>query len=147
MHDLDVKTIISRGINHPDHFVRFSKSLRNRFSEAEQQITINDDMIVIAPWSQIMNNNLKEYYKGMSTNSLPAFQGGKTILLLEGNKPFEDNYLMFPSNFICEDIRQFAESGYKKISAMSYFTPFRRTGFVVTRSSSKGGWGMSFTVT
>ena len=59
-------------------------------------------MVAIAPWSQIMNNTLKEYYRGMFVTKLPIFEGGKTILILEGEKPFEDYYYIIPSDKFCE---------------------------------------------
>lgn len=146
--DLEVKTIVSEGINHPDHFVRFSKSVRNRFQEACAQIYLEKDMIVIAPWSQIMLNTLKAYYRGMFSKTLPQFKEGKTILLLEGDDPFEDYYLEFPSNEICNSIREFSESGYKRVSAMSYLGSVRRKGFVITRSgNARQGFGFSYRFT
>lgn len=146
--DLEVKSIVTKGINHPDHFVRFSKSVRNRFLDACDQIYLEQDMIVVVPWSQIMVNNLKTYYKGMFSYTLPPFKEGKTILLLEGEKPFEDFYLEFSSNDICNDIREFSESGYKRISSLSYMGSIRRNGFAITRSGgATEGFGMSFTFT
>lgn len=145
---LEVKTIVSAGINHPDHFVRFSKSIRNRFDEACKQIDVKNDVIVVVPWSQIMSNILKTYYYSMFNNVLPAFSGGTTILVFEGEKPFEDFYLEFPSKIVCEDIREFSESGYKRISPMSYLGSFRRKGFAITRSSDSSlGWGISIDIT
>ncbi len=105
-------------------------------------------MIAIVPWSQIMTNTLKTYYQGMFSYTLPSFKGGKTILLLEGEKPFEDFYLEIPSKSICDDIREFSESGYKRISSLSNLGSIRRRGFFVTRSSNTArGFGMSFTFT
>jgi hypothetical protein len=145
--DLDIKTIVTPAINHPDHFVRFSKSVRNRFSDAIKQIHIETDMIAIAPWSQIMNNTLKEYYRGMFVTKLPTFEGGKTILVLEGEKPYEDYYYIIPSDQICDDIRNFAENGYQRISDLSYLGSIRRNGYAVTRSGSpRLGFGMNFTI-
>jgi hypothetical protein len=147
-HDLEVKSIVSRGINHPDHYVRFSKSVRNRFDEACEQIYVEQDMVAIVPWSQIMTNTLKTYYRGMFSYALPSFKSGKTILLLEGEKPFEDFYIEFPSKSICDDIREFSESGYKRISSLSYLGSVRRKGFAITRSGNTAvGFGMSFTFT
>jgi len=146
--DLEVKTIVSGAINHPDHFVRFSKSVRNRFLEACDQIYLEKDMIVIVPWSQIMINTLKTYYQGMFSYTLPPFKEGKTILLLEGEKPFEDFYLEVPSKDICNHIREFSESGYKRISALSYMGAIRRNGFSITRRSNNlKDVGFSFTFT
>jgi len=105
-------------------------------------------MIVIVPWSQIMVNNLKTYYQGMFSYTLPPFKEGKTILLLEGEKPFEDFYLEFSSKDVCNDIREFSESGYKRISSLSYMGSIRRDGFAITRSgSATEGFGMRFTLT
>ncbi|MDH3764232.1 MAG: hypothetical protein OER82_00280 [Nitrosopumilus sp.] len=147
-HDLEVKSIVSKGINHPDHFVRFSKSIRNRFLEANKQIVLEHDMIAIVPWSIIMANVLKTYYRGLYTKTLPPFRGGKTILVLEGETPFEDYYLEFPSTDICNDIREFSESGYKRISSLSYMGSMRRDGFAVTRTgNSRTGFGMTFNFT
>jgi len=147
-HDLEVKSIVTKGINHPDHFVRFSKSVRNKFLEADKQIFLEQDMIAIAPWSQIMANTLKTYYHGMYSKTIPTFKEGKTILLLEGESPFEDFYLEFPSKYICDDIREFSESGYKRISSMSYLGSKRRNGFAVTRNGNPAnGFGMTFTFT
>lgn len=145
--DLEVKSIVSKGINHPDHYVRFSKSIRNRFLDATQ-IFLEQDMIAIVPWSQIMVNTLKTYYRGMYSTVLSPFKEGKTILLLEGEKPFEDFYLEFPSNDICNDIREFSESGYKRISSLSYLGSIRRKGFAITRKNdARNGFGMTFTFT
>ena len=147
-HDLEVKSIVTKGINHPDHFVRFSKSIRNRFSEATDQIFLEQDMIAIIPWSQIMVNTLKTYYQGMYSKTLPPFKSGKTLLMLEGETVFEDFYKEFPSNIICNDIREFSESGYKRISSLSYMGSIRRDGFAITRSGSASeGFGMRFTLT
>jgi len=147
-HDLEVKSIVSKGINHPDHFVRFSKSIRNRFLDANKQIFLEHDMIAIVPWSIIMANVLKIYYQGLYAKDLPPFRGGKTILVLEGEIPFEDYYLEFPSTDICNDIREFSESGYKRISSLSYMGSMRRDGFAVTRTgNSRAGFGMTFNIT
>lgn len=145
--DLDIKTIVTPAINHPDHFVRFSKSIRNRFSEAIEQIYIEKDMVAIAPWSQIMNNTLKVYYQGMFVTKLPPYEGGKTILILEGENVFEDYYYIVPSDQICDDIRKFAETGHQRIGDLSYMGAFRRRGYAVTRSGRpRAGFGMSFTI-
>ena len=145
--DLEVKSIVSNGINHPDHFTRFSKSIRNRFLEAEKQIFLDKDMIVIVPWSQIMTNVLKTYFDGLYSKTLPPFREGKTILLLEGQTPFEDFYLELNSTDICDYIREFAESGYKRISPLSYLNSIRRKGFAVTRSgNSLSGFGISLRI-
>jgi len=147
-HDLEVKSIVSKGINHPDHFVRFSKSIRNRFLDASKQIFLEQDMIAIVPWSIIMANVLKTYYQGLYTKTLPPFRGGKTILVLEGETPFEDYYLEFPSTDICNEIREFSESGYNCISSLSYMGSMRRKGFAVTRNGNpSNGFGMTFTFT
>ena len=146
--DLEVKTIISSGINHPDHYVRFSKSIRNRFSDACKQIHQEKDMVAICPWSQIMVNILKEYYNGLYSTKLPLFAGGKTILILEGEKPFEDYYYVVPSDQICNDIRIFAESGYKRLNELSYLRQVRRKGFGVGRRFPAGrGFNMTFRLT
>ena len=145
---LEVKTIVSRGINHPDHFVRFSKSIRNRFGEACKQIDVKCDVIVVVPWSQIIANTLKTYYHNMFSNILPVFSGGTTILVFEGEKPFEDFYLEFPSRIVCDDIREFSESGYKRINSMSYLRSLRREGFAITRTGDlRSGWGITFNIT
>ena len=105
-------------------------------------------MIAIVPWSIIMANVLKTYYQGLYTKTLPPFRGGKTILILEGETPFEDYYLELPSKDICNDIREFSESGYRRISSMSYLGSMRRKGFSVTRKgNSVNGFGMTFNIT
>ena len=147
-HDLEVKSIVTKGINHASHFVRFSRSIRNRFLEAGKQIFLEQDMIAVAPWSQIMANTLKTYYRGMYSKTLPPFKGGKTILLLEGETPFEDFYIEFPSKDVCDHIREFSESGYRRISSMSYLGSIRRNGFAVTRNGNIAkGFRMTFTLT
>lgn len=145
--DLDIKTIVTPAFNHPDHFVRFSRSIRNRFSEAVEQIYIEKDMVAIAPWSQIMNNTLKVYYQGMFVTKLLTFENGKTILILEGENVFEDYYYIVPSDQICDDIRKFAETGHQRISDLSYMGSIRRRGYAVKRSGhARTGFGMSFTI-
>lgn len=145
--DLEVKTIISPGFNHQDHFVKFSKSLRNRLGEAVGQIDTQNDMVAIAPWSQIMNNTLKTYYNGLLVTKLSSFEKGKAVLILEGEKPFEDYYYLVPLDQIENDIRKFAEKGYQKISPYSYLGSTTRRGYAITRSGPpRAGSGFTFRI-
>ena len=126
----------------------FLRVLEIDFLKQAKQIFLEQDMIVVAPWSQIMANTLKTYYRGMYSKTLPPFKGGKTILLLEGETPFEDFYIEFPSKDVCDHIREFSESGYRRISSMSYLGSIRRNGFAVTRNGNIAkGFGMTFTFT
>ena len=145
--DMEVKTIVSEAINHPDHFVRFSKSLRNRFGEAVEQIFQEKDMVAIVPWSQIMNNTLKTYYDGLLVTKISSFEKGHTVLVLEGETAFEDYYYIVPSSQIVDDIRKFCESGYRRIGEYAYFGYFRRSGYAITRSGpARQGFGMTFAI-
>ena len=145
--DLEVKTLISPGFNHPDHFVRFSKSLRNRLGEAMNQIDVQNDMVAIAPWSQIMNNTFKTYYDGLLVTTLPPFEKGKAILILEGERVFEDYYYLVPLDQIENDVRKFAEKGYQKISPYSYLGSTTRKGYAITKSGPpKPGFGFTFRI-
>lgn len=147
--ELEVKSLISSVINTPESFLKYSKSFRNATSSAGEQIVTNG-VIAIAPWSIVMNNVWKEYFRGLYSSTLPMPKPNGVIIVLDGGKVLEDYYLMFDSREIAiEQIRLFAESGYKRIDAMSYLRNIRRTGFAVGKSGSLSDMhniGIGFTI-
>lgn len=134
--ELEVKSLISSVSNTPESFLKYSKSFRNSISSASKQIVANG-VIAIAPWSIIMNNVWKEYFTGLYSSTLSIPKPDSVIVVLDGGKVLEDYYMMFDSKEIAiEQIRKFAESGYKHIDVMSYMKKIKRIGFTLAKSGS-----------
>ena len=125
--DIEIKTITKSVLTDEDR-ISFSKSFRNSHDAALSQID-DGGMIVIGMWSQRMNNELKAYFSNLCFTSLPQVGSNKTILVLEGNKVFEDYFVVLPSNQAQNLIYEFAKSGYKRIDPMSYMNHMSREGF------------------
>jgi len=139
--DVEIKTIISPVLTTDDR-ISFSKSFRNSHDSALSQID-DGGMIVIGMWSQRINNELRVYFGNSCSTTIPQVQHDKTVLVLEGDKIFEDYFVTLPSDQAQEIIRGFAESGYKKIDPMSYMSRMSRAGFPHGRIT-KSGSGMMY---
>ena len=135
--DVEIKTITKPVLSDEDR-VSFSKSFRNSHDTALSQID-DGGMIVIGMWSQRINNELKAYFKNLCFTTLPQIGSNKTVLVLEGEKVFEDYFVTLPSNQAQDLIREFAESGYKRIDPMSYMSSMSRKGFPHGRITSGPG--------
>jgi len=135
--DVEIKTITSPVLSDEDR-ISFSKSFRNSHDTALSQID-DGGMIVIGMWSQRINNELKAYFGNLCFTALPQVGSNKTVLVLEGDKVFEDYFVTLPSNQAEDLIREFAESGYKKIDPMSYMSSMSRKGFPHGRITSGSG--------
>ncbi|MBI1829409.1 MAG: hypothetical protein HY222_03145 [Thaumarchaeota archaeon] len=134
--ELEIKSLVSAMENTPESFLQYSKSFRNAISAASKQI-IDRSVIAIAPWSQIMNNVWKVYFRGLFSTKIPELKPDNVIIVLDGGKVLEDFYLVFKSKDIAlEQIRIFAESGYQRIDVMSYMNRMNRTGFMLEKSGS-----------
>ena len=135
--DVEIKTITKPVLSDEDR-VSFSKSFRNSHDTALSQID-DGGMIVIGMWSQRINNELKVYFNNICFTTLPQVGSNKTVLVLEGEKVFEDYFVTLPSNQAQDLIREFAESGYKRIDPMSYMSSMSRKGFPHGRITSGPG--------
>lgn len=143
--DTEIKTIISLGENDQKSFKDFARRLRTRHDEAIAQIE-GDGMVFISLWSHVMNNIFKEYFTSRYSTSLPDIKKGNTVLVLEGINAFEDYFSIFQSNQICDEIDQFALSGYRFLNDFSHLGYFRRSGFPTGRSSSSTGVGITINI-
>lgn len=125
--DVEIKTIINPILTEKE-YIDFSLSFRNSHDTAIKQIDAGG-MVVIGIWSQRVNNVLKAYFRGMYNAKTPEVQSDITVLVLEGNKVFEDYYMTVTSHLAKDCIRGFAESGYKRIDPMEYMRNMTRAGF------------------
>lgn len=139
--DVEIKTITSPVLTDEDR-ISFSRSFRNSHDSALSQID-DGGMIVIGMWSQRINNELRAYFGNSCSPTIPQVQHDKTVLVLEGDKIFEDYFMTLPSDQAQEIIREFSESGYKRIDPMSYMSRMSRTGFPHGRIN-KPGSGMMY---
>ena len=135
--DVEIKTITKPVLTDEDR-ISFSKSFRNSHDSAMSQID-DGGMIVIGMWSQRMNNEFKAYFNNLCFTTLPQVGTNKTVLVLEGDKVFEDYFVVLPSNRAQDLIYEFARSGYKKIDPMSYMNRMSREGFPHGRITSGSG--------
>ena len=135
--DVEIKTITKPVLTDEDR-ISFSKSFRNSQDAALSQVD-DGGMIVIGMWSQRMNNELKAYFSNLCFTSLPQVGSNKTILVLEGDKVFEDYFVVLPSNQSQNIIYEFAKSGYKRIDPMSYMNRMSHEGFPHGRITSDSG--------
>ena len=139
--DIEIKTILSPVQNMQKSFIEFSKSFRNSHDSALEQI--DSGVPIIGMWSQNMNNILKDYLRGQYSNTIPSIEKDTTILVLEGNKVFEDYYCKIPSNQAKDLIRRFAETDYVKYQ-YSYLGNISRAGFPHGRQSAPGSTVMYY---
>lgn len=134
--DVEVKTVLIAVENEQDSFLDFSKSFRNSHQRGIKQIE-DGGIIIMGFRSQNINNIFKEYFKGMHSTKVPELKNNNTILVLEGKKVFEDFYMSLPSNQIEKDIKDFAESGYKRVP-YAYLGDLSREGFPHGRQNAPG---------
>jgi len=139
--DVEIKTITSPVLTDDDR-ISFSRSFRNSHDSALSQID-DKGMIVIGMWSQRINNELRTYFGNSCSTTIPQVQQDKTVLVLEGDKIFEDYFMTLRSDQAQKIIREFAESGYKRIDPLSYMRQMSRKGFPHGRIN-KPGSGMMY---
>jgi len=133
--DIEIKTILSPVQNTQESFIDFSKSFRNSHDNAVEQI--DSGVSIIGMWSQNMNNILKDYLRGQYSNTMPPIKKDTTVLVLEGNKVFEDYFASIPSNQAKDLIRKFAEIDYVRFP-YSHLGTSSRDGFPHGRQSAPG---------
>lgn len=144
---IEVKTILSsmmddeESVNRDDPlahlYQKFFISFERQFEKARRQIH-NDGMIIMAFWSKRINNELKEYFSDKIVNDLPEIKKNTTIVVIEGRKPIEENYVCLPTNQVLELIKNYCDNGRNLVGPMAYMGTMLRDGFPKKTSNHDG---------
>ena len=134
---VDVKTILITEKNRKELMRKFAKKLRSDIVEKEnkkQQIG-NAGSFVIGVWSGVLNSIIYTAYQNQVISKydkqvrlydeIPPLNGKKAILVMPTLHAFQNNYLVFDRNRICNTIDYLANNGYSQIQedeAMKYLT-------------------------
>lgn len=134
----DVKSILIPAQNNQDSCIDFATKLRYDIIEKDQQKgqVGNDGIFFIAPFSGILNSILLVFFHEMKKGGteyvdvsfhtkVPPVKGNKTIFVLSTLHAFENNYLVFDTDLVCEMLDAFAIDGYPQIrkhEPLSYLT-------------------------
>jgi len=133
--ETEIKTIISPSENSKESCIKFANKISEKYNEAQVQFETKG-VFCVAPWSIVINNILKEYYAGLYSTELPKIKKDKSILIISGERAFEDYYLEFDSDKILDSIHFFANVGFEHTHPMSYLEYVRRWGFPSSRSGT-----------
>ena len=123
---IDVKTILLTGKDRKELMRKFTERLRTDIERENQKQQIGKDgSFVIGVWSGIINSIIHTaYYNRIISGydnsvrfyeTLPPINTKKAILVIPGLNAFQDNYLVFDRERICDTIDYLADSGYQKI--------------------------------
>ena len=140
--ETEIKTIISPSENSKDSCTKFANKISEKYNEAQVQFETKG-ILCVAPWSLVMNNILKEYYAGLYSTELPEIKKDKSVLIISGERAFEDYCLEFDSNKIIDSVNFFANIGVEHTHPMAYLEYIMRWGF----PSSRGGTPRDFSKT
>jgi hypothetical protein len=134
----DVKTILVSAQNNQDSCIEFAAKLRYDIMEKDKikgQVG-NGGIFFIAPFSGILNSILLVFFNEMKMaandyvnvsfhTQIPPVEANKTIFVLSSPNSFENCYLVFDTDLVCEMIDAFAIDGYPQIRVhepLSYLT-------------------------
>lgn len=134
----DVKTILVTAQNNQDSCIEFAAKLRWDIIEKDKlkgQVS-KGGIFFISPFSGILNsillvffNEMKKAgneYPGVSFHTaIPPVVSDKTILVLSSPNSFQNYYLVFDTDLVCDMIDAFAMDGYPQIRVhepLSYLT-------------------------
>ena len=134
---IDVKTILITEKNKKELMQKFAKKLRNDIIEKEnrkQQIG-NLGSFIIGVWSGVLNSIIYAAYQNHVISKydtqvklydeIPPLNCKKAILVMPTLHAFQNNYLVFDRDRICDTIDYLADDGYSQIEedkAMKYLT-------------------------
>lgn len=124
---VEIKTILITGNDRKVLMCKFAKKLRQEIIEREnekQQVGENGSF-VIGVWSGIVNSILHTaYHDGIISNydanvryyeTLPPLNGKKVVFVISTLNSFENHYMVFDRDLVCDTIDYLAEEGYEKI--------------------------------
>ncbi len=122
---VEIKTLLITGNDRNALMCEFARKLREEIIEREeekQQIGENGSFF-IGVWSGIINSIMyTAYHDGIITESdakfyqtLPPLNEKKAILVIPTHDSFQNNYLVFDRNKICDVIDYLAGDGYVRI--------------------------------
>lgn len=137
---VEIKSILSAVIATKDKGIELS--YKDFYSDFERQYkkaigqTSNQGMIVMGFWSKRINNELREYFIDSLSKEPIVIEKDKTIIVLEGDKPLEDYYVVIPSKFVLEKIGNYCNGGYQNVDPMTYMKTMMRKGFPLNKSTS-----------
>ena len=134
---IDIKTILITEKNRKELMQKFAKKLRNDIIEKEnkkQQIG-NAGSFIIGVWSGVLNSIIYTAYQNRIISKydkqvklydeIPPLNYKKVILVMPTLHAFQNNYLVFDRDRICDIIDYLADDGYSQIEedkAMKYLT-------------------------
>lgn len=124
---IEIKTVLSLVLSKED-YVTFYDDFERQFNKAKGQIS-NNGMIIIGFWSKRINNELQEYFSDKLTSHIHDVKKNITIIVLDGNTPLRDRYVVIPTDFVLELIKDYCENGHEKINPVAYLNTMMRTGF------------------
>jgi len=135
----DVKTVLVPAQNNQESCIEFAARLRYTIIEkdkAKEQIG-SGGIFFIAPVSGILNSILLIFFNEMKragneyTNvsfhtKIPPAEANKTIFVLSSLTSFENCYLVFDTDLVCEMMDAFAIDGYPQIRGREPFSYLTR---------------------
>ena len=122
----DIKTILLTGKDRKELMREVAKRLRKDIENKNHKQQIgNTGSFVIGVWSGIINSIIYTAYSNRVISefddsvvyykTLPPINEKKAILILPGSNAFQDNYLVFDRDRICDTFDYLAYDGYQKI--------------------------------
>ncbi len=125
----EIKTILIPATNNQDSCVKFAEKLRNDIIEKDtkKEQVGTKGIFFIAPWSGIINSIFLMFFYEMKMagnqiyqnvsfyNKIPPPKENTTVLVLMNLNAFENHYLVFETDKICDLLDKFASSGYPQI--------------------------------
>ena len=123
---IDVKTILLTGKDRKELMCKFAERLRTDIERENQKQQIGETgSFVIGVWSGIINSIIHTAYHNRVISgyddsvrfyeTLPPINAKKAILVIPGLNAFQDNYLVFDRQRICDTMDYLADNGYQKI--------------------------------
>lgn len=124
---IEIKTINTPVLDTKD-YETFYDNFERQFNKAKEQ-TSNKGVIIMGFWSKRINNELKEYFSGLINDDLEDIDKNKTVIILDGDAPLRDRYLVIPTSSVLDLIGDYCKGGYKKVDPMAYVKTMMRKGF------------------
>lgn len=125
--DVEIKTILNPVISEED-YKSFYDNFKRQFQKAVGQVN-NQGMIVIGFWSKRINNELREYFSNLLHDEPINVKNNTAVIVLEGDVPLLDYYVVIPSNYVLEIIGNYCNGGYRRVDPMAYMKTMMRNGF------------------
>ena len=72
---------------------------------------------------------LEEYFSGLIKDDLEDIEKNKTVIILDGDVPLRDHYLVIPTSSMLDLIGDYCKGGYKRVDPMAYMKTMMRKGF------------------